>query len=175
MDESVLLDIGVTRWSKVQAVLLPVVLMPPFGWLAIGLGRGYGAPGATIGTVVFVTVSALLITGAIRIFRYRTWLEGHVLAIQHAFQVRRLDLARADVLIRWAEAQDDPSGPQTGIIAMDIREPGPKRTYRVRLLDSRNRPLPSAQLLALADAIAARDGSLHVSAASLREAATATP
>ncbi|MFC4912216.1 hypothetical protein [Actinomadura gamaensis] len=175
MDATVRLDIGFTRTTKAEAIVLPIVLMAAFGWLAIGLARGYGVPGAAIGTIVFLTVSGLLITAAIRIFRHRTWLEGTTLVIQHAFRTSRFDLARADVMMRWAEEQDNTSGPQTGVIAMDVRNPGERRKYRLRLLDSRNRRLPPDQLLALADAIAARDGSPPVSALTLRDLATTAP
>ncbi|MEV5569645.1 hypothetical protein AB0L06_06320 [Spirillospora sp. NPDC052269] len=173
-DEKTRLDIGVTRAMRIEAVALAVVLLTAFGWLAAGLGRGFGPAGWTIGLVVFVTMTGLLITVAIRIFRYRVWLEGGTLAFQQAFRVRRFDLAQTDVLLVWAEAQEDPSGPRTGVIAMVVRDPARRRGLRVRLLDSRNRLIPPAQLLALADAIATRDGSSPVSAAlTLREVASA--
>ncbi|MFC5187020.1 hypothetical protein [Actinomadura harenae] len=171
-DAAVPLDIGVTTVMKVEAVALAVFLSAVFGWLAVGLGRGYGPAGWTIGTVLFAAVAGTLITAAVRTFRHRAWLEGDTLAVQQAFSVRRFDLARADVLLRWAEEQENPPGPRTGVIAMVVRTPGQGRGFRVRLLDARNRRIPSAQLLALADAIAARDGSPQVSALSLREAAS---
>ncbi|WP_026414132.1 hypothetical protein [Actinomadura oligospora] len=174
-DGTTRLDIGVTRSMKIQAVALAAVLFPAFGGLASGLGRGFGPAGWTIGLVMFAAVAVLVITVAIRMFRYRVWLEDGTLAVQQAFRVRRFDLAEADVLLQWAEAQEHPSGPQTGVVAMDVRERGRQRGLRVRLLDSRNRRIPPVQFLALADAIDARDGSPHVSALSLREAASAEP
>lgn len=175
VDRTTRLDIGVTRIMKIEAVLLAAFLIAAFGWLATGLGRGFGPAGWTIGLVMSAAVTALMIMVAIRTFRYRVWLEDGTLAVQQAFRVRRFDLAEADVLLRWAEAQEDPSAPQTGVIAMVVRGPGQKRGLRVRLLDARNRRIPSDQFLALADAIAARDGAPHVSALSLREAASAEP
>ncbi|MEV4252457.1 hypothetical protein AB0J52_04750 [Spirillospora sp. NPDC049652] len=175
MDGTTRLDIGVTRAMKIEAVALAAGLLPAFGWLATALGRGFGPAGWTIGLIAFVFVAGLLITAVLRTFRYRVWLEGGTLAVQRAFRICRFDLAKADVHLQWAEAQDHPSGPQTGVIAMVVRDPGRRRGFRVRLLDSRNRRIPPAQFLALADAIAERDGSPHVSALSLREAASAEP
>ncbi|RFU43484.1 hypothetical protein DZF91_00835 [Actinomadura logoneensis] len=174
-DGATWLDIGVTTTMKIEAVALTAFLLAVFGWLAAGLGGGFGPAGWTVGLVLFATVAGLVITAAIRTFRYRVWLEDGTLAVQQAFRVCRFDLAQADVVLQWAEAQENPSGPQTGVTAMVVRDPGRKRGLRVRLLDSRNRRIPPAQFLALADAIAGRDGPPPLSALGLRDAASAGP
>lgn len=158
------LDVGPTTGTKILTTCFTLVLILALLLLA-------GIVGALLGPGSYTVVVPLLLValaGAVALWlkrmRYAVWLEGTTLVFRHLLRTLRCDLAAAQEvtldaatgywLVPTGDAAVTPI-PAGRVPLLRARRTPQERWATLRLRGRSTSLLPSAQLLALADAIAA--------------------